>query len=238
MFALVGHLEADPGRPLAFAIASVYGGPTMRDRKVLRAPLAVAGAVFATETATHLVDFKLLDFRSRILDSQYVWSYSHLAATAMFGAGALACGLGAAARREARLPWLTTSALFAFLCVDGATRLHDGFSLWPVAYAPLLGALAAGILVISAGSRLAPVARAGLIVLGASLAVHVLGHAAVQAVGWGPDRWGYQIKVATKEGLELAGWTLLVPTLARLALERRQAQRRRDAADLPDAARA
>jgi hypothetical protein len=203
--------------------------PTMpRDWKVLRAPLALAGAVFATVMATQLVDFTLLDFRSRILDSGYEWSYSHLAAKAMFGAGALACVLGAAAGREARLPWLTTSALFAFLCVDGAIRLHDGFSLWPVAYIPLLGALAAGILVISAGSRLAPIARAGLIVLGAALAVHVLGHAAVQAVGWGPDRWGYQIKVGAKEGLELAGWTLLVPALARLALERRRTQRRRD----------
>src|SRR3954447_13779460 len=136
---------------------------------VLRAPLTAAALVLAAETATHLVDFKLLGFRSRILDSQYEWSYSHLASTAMFGLGAVACAVGAAAERQGRGPWIVTSGLFAFLCVDGATRLHDGIPHWAAIYVPLLGVLAVGILRISEPTRLAPVARAGLLVLGASL---------------------------------------------------------------------
>lgn len=195
------------------------------DRRILRVPLAAAALVLAVETATHLLDFRALGFDSRILDSQYEWSWSHLASTAMFGAGACACLAGAAGRPERRPVWLGTAAALAFLCIDGATRLHDGFSLWPVIYVPLLGGVAAGVLVLSAGTDLAPVARAALLVLGASLVVHVVGHQAVKAIGWGPETWGYQIKVALKEGLELAGWTLLVPTLARLAPARGAARR-------------
>jgi hypothetical protein len=57
----------------------------------------------------------------------------------------------------------------------------------------------------------------------ASLAIHVLGPSAVRALGWGPDSWAYQIKVGLKEGTELAGWVLLLPPLARLALDPRSA---------------
>ncbi len=62
----------------------------------------------------------------------------------------------------------------------------------------------------------------------ASLAIHVLGPSAVRALGWGPDSWAYQVKVGLKEGSELAGWVLLLPPLARLALEprTRSAERR------------
>jgi hypothetical protein len=222
LLALLVAFAARRAVPEALALASAAAALSAVHATylLLALLLAAAAAVLAVEVATHLVDFKLLGFRVRRLDAQYEWSWSHLASTAMFGAGACACAVGAVARRERRAVWLGTSAAFAFLCVDGATRLHDGLSLWPVLYVPVLGGIAAGVLVLSAGTPLAGVARAGLLVLGASLVVHVVGHEAVRAVGWGPETWGYQLKVAFKEGLELAGWALLVPTLVRLAVGR------------------
>jgi hypothetical protein len=45
--------------------------------------------------------------------------------------------------------------------------------------------------------------------------VHVLGPHVVQALGWGTDSWAYQVEVGLKEGMELAGWLLLVFALWR-----------------------
>jgi hypothetical protein len=97
------------------------------------------------------------------------------------------------------------------------SRLHEQTGAWPLLYAPTLGGLAAALWAVAEGTELARIMLAGLTLLVVSLAVHVVGHELVQALGWGPETWGYQVKVALKEGIELAGWALVVPALATLA---------------------
>jgi hypothetical protein len=61
------------------------------------------------------------------------------------------------------------------------------------------------------------VVYAGLALLLSSLVIHVLGPDVVHALGWQQGSWAYQIKVALKEGTELAGWVVLVPAVVALA---------------------
>jgi hypothetical protein len=189
----------------------------------LRPWLLAAGGVVAVEMATHLVDFGADDLRIKLLDSAYEWSWSHLVATAAFAAGAVLGLLGA--RRSARRgrAWGAAGVLFALLFVDNVTRLHDHVAGWPALYAPLLGALMVSLVVVAWGSDALGLVVVALALLLASLAIHVLGPHAVRALGWGPDSWAYQVKVGLKEGSELAGWVLLLPPLARLALGPRPA---------------
>jgi|SRR4051794_9283458 len=185
--------------------------------------LMVAAVVVVIETITHLADFGLDNLRIRLLDSSYEWSYSHLLATGAFAAGTLFAGSAAALRVPRRLAWSTACVLFGLLFIDNVTRFHENIGFWPALYAPILLALALLIVVLVRETDLAGVAYAGLALMLASLVLHTVGRPFVISVmGWGRDAWGYQIvKVALKEGLELAGWTLLVPTLARLALRAR-----------------
>jgi hypothetical protein len=90
-------------------------------------------------------------------------------------------------------------------------------------YAPLLGVLMVSLAVLARGSDQQRLVLGALALLLASLAIHVLGPHVVRALGWGPDSWAYQIKVGLKEGSELAGWVLLLPPLAKLALDPRPA---------------
>jgi hypothetical protein len=185
--------------------------------------LGLAAGVVILETITHLADFGLDNLRIRLLDSSYEWSYSHLLATAAFAAGAVFAGSAAAARVPRRLAWSTTCALFLVLLIDNVTRFHEHFGFWPAIYAPILLGLALSIIVLVRGTDLDGVAYAGLALMLASLVLHAGGRPfVVHVMGWDKDAWGYQIvKIALKEGLELAGWTLLVPTLARLAVRAR-----------------
>jgi hypothetical protein len=182
-----------------------------------------AAAALALETSTHLADFGLEHLRIRLLDSSYEWSYSHILATVAFAAGALVAGMAATWSVARRPAWWAACALFAILFLDGITRFHVQLGFWPLLYAPLLVGLGLSIVVVVEGTELAGVAYAGLGLLLASLVLHVVGRILVVRVfGWGPDAWGYQVvKIALKEGLELAGWTLIVPSLALLALRAR-----------------
>jgi hypothetical protein len=208
-------------------VASPFTLRLVRGRvpRVAQAPvkpwLAGAGVVAVAELTTHLVDFGADSLRIKLLDSAYEWSWSHLVATAAFATAALLAFAGG--RRSARHQpaWATIVGLFAFFLVDNLTRLHEHVAHWPVLYAPLLGALLLSLSVVAWDSDQRRIVLAGLTLLIASLAIHVLGPHVVRALGWGPDSWAYQIKVGLKEGTELAGWVLLLPPLARLALEPR-----------------
>ena len=68
-------------------------------------------------------------------------------------------------------------------------------------------------------AELEKVERAGVTLLVLSLAIHVIGPPIERLAGWGEDSWGTQLKIALKEGTELAGWALVVPSL--LLLRRR-----------------
>jgi cytochrome bd-type quinol oxidase subunit 2 len=187
----------------------------------LRPWLVGAGVVVAVELATHLADFGAEDLRIKILDSAYQWSWSHLVATAAFATAAVLGFAGAGRSTGHRRAWRATGGLFAFLFVDNVTRLHEHFAGWPVVYAPLLGTLMLSLAVVAWDSDQRRIVLGALTLLLASLAIHVLGPHVVRALGWGPDSWAYQVKVGLKEGSELAGWVLLLPPLARLALQPR-----------------
>jgi hypothetical protein len=178
--------------------------------------------VVAVELATDLVDFGADDLRIRILDSAYEWSWSHLVATAAFATAAVLGFVGAHRSTRHRRAWWATGGLFAFLFADNVTRLHEHVAAWPVLYAPLLGALMLSLAMLAWGTDQQRIVLCALTLLLVSLAIHVLGPHAVRALGWGPDSWAYQVKVGLKEGTELAGWVLLLPPLARLALQPRR----------------
>jgi hypothetical protein len=186
----------------------------------LAGALAAGAAALTVEVITHLVDFGVFDLRIEAIDSNYEWSYSHVLATLAFGAGAIACTWGTVHREARRVPRMIASALFAFLCIDGATRLHEHIPAWPAFYAPLLLVLAASVGAVARGTDRASVVYAGLALLFGSFVIHVVGHAMAQALGWPPSSWAYQAKVALKEGTELAGWVILVPAVVELARER------------------
>jgi hypothetical protein len=180
-------------------------------------PFAVAGGALALEIATHLIDFDAYHLRIRLLDSSYEWSWSHLLATVAFAAGAIAGWIGAMRPIPHRRVWLTICGLFAFLFVDNLTRLHEHIAVWPLIYAPLLAGLFVAIAAVTWKTDGAVIVATGIGLLFVSLAIHVFGPQFVSMLGWGVNSWPYQVKIAVKEGTELAGWVLLVPALGRLA---------------------
>ena len=179
------------------------------------APFAAAAAVLAGETLVHLANHELDG--SRFLDSSYEWSYSHALAALAFTAGAVACAWGARAAARRRAAWCVACGAFAILAVDAIGRLHTALPWWPALFAPLLAALAVAALVVARGSELEAVVAGGVVLLAVSIAIHVGGPPLLEAFGRGPASWAYQVKIALKEGTELAGWALVVPALVRLA---------------------
>jgi hypothetical protein len=183
----------------------------------LAGALAAGSAALAVEVTTHLVDFGVFDLRISVINSNFEWSYSHVLATVAFGVGAVACAWGAVRREERRAARTLACALFAFLCIDGVTRIHEHVPAWPAIYAPILIALSASLVAIARATDRANVVYAGLALLFGSLVIHVVGPEVVRTLGWQQDSWAYQIKVALKEGTELAGWVVLVPAVVELA---------------------
>jgi hypothetical protein len=183
-----------------------------------RAGLAVAA--LGIETTTHLVNFGFGESRIRVLDSASGWSYPHHLSTLAYAAGTFVCIVAAGSTDTKRPAWWLAAAMFALLLIDHVTRLHQSVAVWPLVYAPILLALAAAIVAIAARTELVPFVYAGLALLCAAVAFHALGPGFTSLVGWSSEEWLYQVKVALKEGLELAGWTLVLPALAALGLSR------------------
>jgi hypothetical protein len=215
---LVGLQAVGPRRRLTGGLRRV----AQTRRRVVPA-LAGAGVALAVVLATHLWDFEARDLRIAALDAGSAWSFSHVLATAAFATGAAVGALGARAGGPRRRSWSAAGALFAFLLVDNVTRLHEHLSGWPLLYAPLIGALSVTMLMIAAGTDLDAVVAIGLALLFVALAIHVFGPALVRAAGWSPHGLAYQVKVGLKEGLELAGWVVVVPAMVRLARAARAA---------------
>jgi len=185
--------------------------------RVPLAPFVAAALALAVESTTHLLDFGVYHLRIEALNSANEHSYSHWLATVAFAVGSVSGGLGARRAGSHRAAWWSICGLFGFLFVDTIFRLHDHIGSWPLLYAPILIGLAVALVTVARGTDLAVVVYAGLVLLFASLGIHVFGPSVVRALGWGPAGWAYQVKIALKEGSELAGWVLLVPALARLA---------------------
>jgi hypothetical protein len=193
----------------------VAGG---RLRRLPAAAVAAAGALTLVVLA-HLVTVALWERRVRLLDAGYEWSFSHILATLGFASGAVICGIGAlAGRRHRRWWWWAACALMAVLLLDNLTRLHENIPRWPLVYGPFLGALCLAVVRVAAETRWAGVVFAGVLLLCCSLAIHVIGPETVHLLGLSSEGWAVHLNLALKEGTELAGWILLVPALARLAV--------------------
>jgi hypothetical protein len=183
----------------------------------LKLPLALSAGVLALAVGIQLLDFGVYDLRVAFLNSADEWSYSHVLATVAFVAGAVAGVTGTRSAGRPAWAWRGVAGVFAVLVIDNLSRAHEYIPAWPAVYAPLLGALAVCLVVVARDTDRRPFVLTGLALLFASLVIHVAGPAAIRGLGWTPDGWAYQVKVALKEGSELAGWLLLVPAALRLA---------------------
>jgi hypothetical protein len=177
---------------------------------------AIAAAAAALVLATTLVDFSADDGRIGILDAAAEWSWSHVIAIAAFAGGAFIAVWAAREPTPYRREWRIAAAVFTVLLIDNITRLHTHTGLWPLLYAPLLLGLSAAVWRLARGTREGALVLAGLAALFVSVGFHVLGPSVVHALGWTDQSFAFQVKVGLKEGLELAGWMLVVPGLWRL----------------------
>jgi hypothetical protein len=167
---------------------------------------------------TNVLDFELGGMRIGLLNANLSSSWSHLAA-----AGALLLGGALAvlrARRAAPLRrlWAATAAVLILLFVVEISPAHvevDRVSYGKLVYVPLLACLVFCVMRLLEASRQRTVMWVALGALAGSFAVHILGPTAVRVLGWGTDTWAFQVKVGLKEGMELAGWMLLVLALWR-----------------------
>jgi hypothetical protein len=181
--------------------------------------VCLAAAVGVVVVVTHVVDFEA-GLPSRLLNANLSESWSHRATAATLAGGGIFALLRAASRRPDRLPWALTGTALLVLFVVEASPVHvavDRLSYGKLIYLPLLVALALGLRRLAGRLPPAPLARAAVLTLIVSYIIHVLGLAAVEALGWGTQSLAYQLKVGIKQGTELAGWLLLVLALWRLA---------------------
>ena len=188
-----------------------------------------AAAALAVEMTTHLVDFGVYDLRVRVINSSLEVSYPHWLVTAATALATLAAVVATRRGAAPRAAWTAASVVLTFLLVDKVLGLHDRIPHWEALYAPALAVLVFALwsLAGSFSGREAALLRVGISLLVFSLAVHVAGPTLVRELGWSPDGWAYQVKVALKEGTELAGWVLVALLLARSALPARAAPQRR-----------
>ena len=179
--------------------------------------IAVLG-VFVLVTAAigaHLIDFGVYDLRIRVMNAGLGSSPVAWVSPAAL-AVALASTILLARRRQVTVALVPVLAIVLVL----STR-HLGESLphWQVLLLPPLG-LALFLLWREAEAldRLAArTCRTGCVLLVCAFALHVFGAALLRSLGIGVDSWPYQVKVALKEGLEIAGWLLVASGLAATA---------------------
>jgi hypothetical protein len=174
------------------------------------AGIAVAAAVVVAQTAGQLVDFWAYNLRVAALNSSTDSSvFTWFGGLAMLVA---AVSFAVLAVRVSRLrrTCVALTALFAFLLVDNRTQLHHRLPHGTLLLLPLLAVVFVLLLRIGrlAPRRIERLLQAAAICLVASLVVHVVGPSALAAFGWHAGDWQYQIKIAVKEGTELAGWIL------------------------------
>jgi hypothetical protein len=185
--------------------------------------ITIAGVGFIAVVATHLIDFGTDQLRVGIFNAASDQSWSHLVVAGML---VVATGFGALATWRShgqRGLWATATAILAFLSIDEVTPLHnhvDDMSWGKALYAPILLLLGVCLWRLSDRTDQQRILRAGLGILVVSFGIHVFGVHIVHALGWASGSWAYQVKVALKEGTELAGWLLVLVGVSRLALSR------------------
>jgi hypothetical protein len=190
--------------------------PTTRtgSELVARVGVALAAALAAAGISAQLVDFWALHLRFGWLDSSSEHSiFVRIGTFAILGC---AVGAFALARRNRSALAASLGLVTGWLFVDGLLGLHERIPHWTLLYVPLLGATVVGFwrLALPFPPAARRLVRAALLLLVASAAIHRLGPSVLSALGWGPDAWEYQVKIAIKEATEICGWLLLASGLA------------------------
>jgi hypothetical protein len=183
--------------------------------RVVAYAAALAAAIVAVQITANLVDFGVYAYRFPAVDPNNEGSLF-----AWVGGFAIAVAAVACCRLRAR--YLTVAALLAIVCVENRVRFEEATVHRPVVYAPLLGSVFAGLLLLSrewpSPSRRA--VQAGLAALVFSLALHKLAPHVLLHYGYGPGSWPYEVKVSLKESGELCGWILVAAALLTQRLQR------------------
>jgi hypothetical protein len=105
--------------------------------------------------------------------------------------------------------------LLTFLTVDMISNLHSDIPHWRIFYLPLL----AGIFVAVAATarRLSGLsfrlAMFALALLTASFLLHMFGNEILEYLRASSSGWVHQVKIAIKQGTEVAGWFLVALSL-------------------------
>lgn len=179
----------------------------------------ILGVALLAVIATHLVGFAVDHPEPGWLNASASSSWSHRAVAVALAAATVACLWGARTRGE-RGAWLLAALILGFLAIDELTSLHahvDEATWGKALYAPVLLVLGLSLWRLAVGTDQRGILAAALITLAVSFVIHVFGAHVVEALGWGTGSWAYQVKVALKEGTELAGWLLVLTVLLRLS---------------------
>jgi hypothetical protein len=200
--------------------------PETTANRILVVGLLLALATVCAQTTAHLIDFGVYGLRLRALDSGLDTSIFAWVADAALGAAGVGAVLIAVTTRRAA-PALLAALLFAlFVASLGGLRDREPHALL------LLAPLVAAILLLlwreslQAPQRAGRFLRAGAVLLVVSFCLHVLGPSLLTRFGVRPASWPFEIKVALKQGSEIAGWMITATGFAAVSQIRRFKRRR------------
>ena len=185
-------------------------GPALTADPVLLAGVSLALVAAVAQSTAQLVDYWAFDLRYPALNgNSSAWAFSWLGALLMV---TTIVAFVVLARSDVhRRACYALAGAFTFLLVDNIANIHERSPYGKLYLLPFLGTVFALVWRVSADSDLAVrrVLRLGLGALALSLAVHLAGPKILAWAGWPEHSWEYQVKIATKECSELAGWVLI-----------------------------
>jgi len=179
----------------------------------------LAAIALASVVVTNLVSLHVDHLSQGLLNANWRFSWSHGVDSVAFAAALVVAALaGRHARPERRL-WLATATILGVLFLDEVSPLHaqidllniGEFSPGKLLYAPILLALLVCVWRLVEHTDQREVVLVGLATLFLSFGMHVVGLGILRPLGYLSSI--YQSGVGAKEGLELAGLLLLVPSL-------------------------
>jgi hypothetical protein len=186
-----------------------------------RSAIVATTAVVVAGIAGQLVDYAVFDLRIEVLNSAADGGAFGVVGDLAAASAAAAAWLLAGRARRNRWVVLPLALLLSLLAIDKVLRLHDHVPHYLLFYAPALvatfGCLV--VLLLRAPRPLARILAVGLLLLGVSLTLHVVGEALLSGL-WPRHTEGVrEAKAALKHGCEVEGWFLIAIGLTSSALD-------------------
>lgn len=176
----------------------------------------LAAVALAVVVATNLLDLKIYQFRVRVLDANWQFSWSHDLDTLALAIGVVVTAVGARRHPRHRALWSASAVILALFLLDEVSPLHAEIGhVSKLLYAPILVGLAACVWLLADRTAQRPVALLGLATLLICFGMHVVGLTVLRPIGY--MSVPYQLGVGLKEGTELAGLLIVLCALAALA---------------------